>query len=196
MSQIAAALARSKGKKVEPVAAETSVVPPISVSAPPLPTKAVAAPKPKASPKLIAIVAGSVLAVGLAVWFVLSAAPTPPVIKKAATAVTPPAARPVPPVATVAPAVVPVAAPPAPVPVVPATAAPVVDPGPMAPELVEQLKKLVISARRAGTDPRIVIGRTVYIPGDTVIEGVVLESVAPDRLVFRDAEHRRYERRF
>ncbi|MEY2878398.1 MAG: hypothetical protein RLZZ15_778 [Verrucomicrobiota bacterium] len=195
MSQIAAALARSKGKKVEPVAPETSVVPPINLSAPPMPKPAApAAPKQKLTPKLIAIIGGSVVAVALIAWLAWPAPPPPPK----------PAAKPAPaaPVPAPAPAAkkAPVAAP-APVAVTaavtpPAPAVPAFADGPMAFELTEQLKKLPISARRAGTDPRIVVGGKVYIPGDAVLEGVFLDAVLPDRVVFRDADGHRYEKRF
>lgn len=56
--------------------------------------------------------------------------------------------------------------------------------------------KLPITARRPGAESRIVIGKKIYEPGDTVIEGAILEAVYPDRIVFRDAQNRLLERRF
>lgn len=66
----------------------------------------------------------------------------------------------------------------------------------MAPEIEDQLRKLTITARRTGKGARIVVGGNVFEPGDTVIPGVLLDAVHADRVVFRNAQNQRFERRF
>jgi hypothetical protein len=66
----------------------------------------------------------------------------------------------------------------------------------MAPEIEDQLRKLTITARRTGKGARIVVGGNVFEPGDTVIPGVLLDAVHADRVVFRNADNQRFERRF
>lgn len=110
-----------------------------------------------------------------------------------------PALPPAPTVAASAPAK-PVAAAPVPKPVAKPAALPAEKSadaaGPMAPELEDQLRKLTITARRTGKGARIVVGGKVFEPGDTVIPGVLLDSVQADRVIFRNAENQRFERRF
>jgi hypothetical protein len=190
MSQIAAALARSKGKKVDPVPGEVSIVPSIPTLAPALPAKAPPAKPGKFPVKLAVGVAVIVLALGG--WLIFRPKAPSPATKPAASvpvAVKQPSPASV--RAPVPPGVVRAPVPPAPL-ELPAPA-PVVG---LAPELEDQLRKLTITARRAGSEPRIVVGRKVYVPGDVVIPGVILEAVLPDLLVFRDAENHRFERRF
>lgn len=190
MSQIAAALARSKGKKVEPVPSEASVIPAIHTSTPPMPPPKAppAAAKGKKIPvKVMAIAGGVVLVIllGIGGYFMFRSEPPPPpgkpVVKKAAPVVKAPEPAPAP-AAAKPPEIIPEPAP-----------AELVG---LAPELQEKLRKLPISARRSGTEQRIVVGRQVYLPGDTVIEGAILDSVLADRVIFRDAENHKFERQF
>ncbi len=190
MSQIAAALARSKGKKVDPVPPADSVVPAIHTSTPPMPPPAAPAEpaKPRFSPRDIACASAAGIAV-LVVLFLLfrpAPKPAPPAPKPPVAVAAPAAAAPVAPLAAPAPAPVPKADAP------PAEAAPA--PG-FSPDLEAQLKALVISARRTGGDPRIVVGGKVFAPGDEVVPGVVLDSVHADKVVFRDAAKNKFERR-
>ena len=184
MSQIAAALARSKGKKVDPVPPAESVVPAIHTSTPPMPPPAGPAQpaKRKFTPRDIAGAgaAGIALLVVLFLIFRPTAAPEPPPKAKAIAAAPAPAATPPP------------AAAPQPAPT-PAAEAPPAEGFPA--ELETQLKALVISARRTGAEPRIVVGGKVFAPGDEVLPGAVLESVQADKVVFRDAAKNRFERR-
>ena len=175
MSQIAAALARSKGKKVDPVASDASVIPEIHTSTPPMPTAATPVTPPKFTPKHIAIASGAAILVSVLVWFAWPSPPPPVAPKKIATVVPPPKPAEAP-VATAAPANAP-------------------DLG-WDPKLEEQIRKLPITARRAGSGARIVVGKKIYEPGDTVIEGAILDSVLPDRIVFRDAQNHLLDRRF
>ena len=185
MSQIAAALARSKGKKVDPVPPAESVVPAIHTSTPPMPPPAAPAQpaKRKFAPRDIAgaAAAGIALLVVLFLIFRPAAAPEPPPPKAKANAAAPaPAATPPP------------AAAPQPAPT-PAAEAPPAEGFPA--ELETQLKALVISARRTGAEPRIVVGGKVFSPGDEVLPGAFLDSVQADKVVFRDAAKNKFERR-
>ena len=40
------------------------------------------------------------------------------------------------------------------------------------------------------------LGKKLYLLGDTVLEGAVLDAIFADRVVFRDADGHRLERRF
>lgn len=187
MSQIAAALARSKGKKVDPVPPAESVVPAIHTSTPPMPPPAAPAQpaKRKFAPRDIAGAGAAAIALLVILFLVFRPSPPPEPPKPKAKAA--PAAAP----ATAAPAAPAPAAPqPAPAPV--AEVAPAEG---FSAELEAQLKALVISARRTGAEPRIVVGGKVFAPGDEVVPGAFLDSVQADKVVFRDAAKNKIERR-
>lgn len=141
----------------------------------------VAAPKKKLSPLVIASGALAVAVIAGVAWFLFRPKPPAPVA--------PPAPKPV----VVAPAPKPAPAPEAP-PVAAVVAEPVVE-SVFTPEMQERLTKLVVSARRTGAEQRIVVGGKVYLPGDAVFDGVFLEAVFPDKIVFRDEAKHRFERR-
>jgi hypothetical protein len=184
VSQIAAALARKKGKKVDPVPSQESVVPAIHASVPPMPARPAEAAPAKKNVRTYVLAGGGALALLVTAWLVLRPEPTPP---------------PAPAVAASAPAQPAVAAP-VPKPAAKPTALPAEKSadaaGPMAPVIEDQLSKLNITARRPGKGARIVVGGKVFEPGDTVIPGVLLDSVQADRVIFRNAENQRFERRF
>ncbi len=189
VSQIAAALARKKGKKVDPVPSQESVVPAIHSSVPPMPARPADAAPPKKSARLFIFAGAGLVALLVIGWLVFSPAPPPPTPARPAapaTAAKPPAPAASAPVAK--PAATPVALP------AEKSAAPTV--AHMAPEIEDQLRKLTITARRTGKGARIVVGGKVFEPGDTVIPGVLLDAVHADRVVFRNAENQRFERRF
>lgn len=73
------------------------------------------------------------------------------------------------------------------------TAPEVASPQP-SPELAERVRKLPVSAAVRGGQ-RVLIGGKVFVPGDSVAEGLVLHEVFPDLLVFRDAAGNYYQRR-
>lgn len=180
MSQIAAALARSKGKKVEPVPSDASIIPEIHTSAPPMPFPATPAAPKKINARRIAFVSAAVALIACIVWLTWPSAPDPVASHKNIPGGNKPTAK-------------------------PTTASVRASPssGQTAaletnwdPKLEEQIMKLPITARRPGAESRIVIGKKIYEPGDTVIEGAILEAVYPDRIVFRDAQNRLLERRF
>lgn len=189
MSQIAAALARKKGKKVDPVPSQESVVPAIHSSVPPMPARPADAAPPKKSARRFIFAGAGLVALLVIGWLVFSPAAPPPAparpVAPAAPAKsqTPAASTPV-----AKPAATPVALP------AEKSAAPTV--AHMAPEIEDQLRKLTITARRTGKGARIVVGGKVFEPGDTVIPGVLLDAVHADRVVFRNAENQRFERRF
>ncbi len=182
MSQIAAALARHKGKKVAPISSQESVVPAIHTSVPPMPMRA--APQAKnRKPLALAVIGGSsaVALLLIAGWAFLPKAPPP----------LPPAPITAPQMRIAAPAA------PAPAQTVKLPAEKTADAAAarMAPEIEDQLSKLNITARRSGKGSRIVVGGKMFEPGDIVLADVVLDSVLPDRIVFRNPRNQRFERR-
>lgn len=198
MSHIAAALAKSKGKNVPPpspeglkdlpalrigppaspiIRAPGQTLPPFQpkpapvVAAPPPPAAAVAGP---ASPKrgvLIAVVSVVLLVAGASAWLLFKPA------SASALFASPPAPVPA---AT-------------PVKVAPAAIAPVRK-GPSA-ELTEKIRVLPITAAAGGGSQRLSVSGKVYEPGDTVVEGLVLQSIETEEIVFRDTEGNLYTRR-
>lgn len=189
MSQIAAALARKKGKKVDPVPSQESVVPAIHSSVPPMPARPTDAAPAKKSARPFIFAGAGLVALLVIGWLVFRPEPPPPTPARPAappTAAKPPAVAASTPVAK--PAATPVALP------AEKSATPTV--AHMAPEIEDQLRKLTITARRTGKGARIVVGGNVFEPGDTVIPGVLLDAVHADRVVFRNAENQRFERRF
>lgn len=149
-----------------------------------MPARPVEAAPAKKSTRLYVLAGAGALALLVIAWLVLRPEPTPP---------------PAPAVASSAPAK-PVVAAPVPKPAAKPAALPteksVAAAGPMAPEIEDQLRKLNITARRTGKGARIVVGGKVFEPGDTVIPGVLLDSVQADRVIFRNADNQRFERRF
>ncbi len=145
-----------------------------------MPARPAEAAPAKKSARLYVLVGGGALALFVIAWFFLRPEPPPPAPPPAPAK--PVVTSPVPKPAT-KPAALPAEK--------SADAA-----GPMAPEIEDQLRKLNITARRPGKGARIVVGGKVFEPGDTVIPGVLLDSVQADRVIFRNAENQRFERRF
>lgn len=194
MSHIAAALAKSKGKKVE--APPGTLVPP-ALPAPvlpmpvraPAPAAAAAAAAPKKFPLPLVLGGGlTVLVLAAAAWFFLKPAAGPaetPAVVAAKPAVPASVAKP--------PALPPPAAAPvvtAPVPATPARPA-VVTPPPVtgSPDIAllqEQVAKFSVTVRKGGTDQRAVINGKTYVPGDRVADALTLQEVLGDRIILRD----------
>jgi hypothetical protein len=64
------------------------------------------------------------------------------------------------------------------------------------PELQAKVRKLVVTACVAGSQPRAVIGGKVYHPGDFVTPELLLQEIRRDRLILRDAAGVTYEKHF
>jgi hypothetical protein len=60
----------------------------------------------------------------------------------------------------------------------------------------DAVAKLPITASRQGARPAVMIGGKLYRPGELVNDDLTVQSVEPDRVLFRDAAGRIYERRF
>ncbi len=192
MSHIAAALAKSKGKDA-PAPPSAELAPQLSVAAAPVPAAAQTVPKKKISP--VAILAGVVVLAlaGGAAWLFFGAkdeAPAAPAKPPASAAAPKPAApapaapKPSPPSAP-APAVTTVAAP------VPVAAVPDADAA--AAQLHERVAKFSITARRVA-EQRVMIDGKMYAAGARVGEGLTVQEVRDDRVVFRDDSGRTYEK--
>lgn len=222
MSHIAAALAKSKGKDVAPPAsapaspaegvkavpslrigpsstpvlskaapkiAPLPIVKPIApvASLPPTATAPVApAPAPTTAPKssiIIAVVSVIVVLAGVLAWMLLKkdntfSAPA------AATAGAPPAAT-APGAGAKPGSAQPVAIPAAPAePLSPASLA-----------LAEKVRLLPITGAAGGGSQRLSVSGKVYEPGDTVVEGLILQSIEAEEIVFRDTAGNLYTRR-
>jgi hypothetical protein len=90
-------------------------------------------------------------------------------------------------------------------PVAPAPAAPPVQLAPVeappavvdnrSPELMEKVRLLPITAAAGGGSQRLSVGGKVYEPGNTVVEGLILQSIESEEIVFRDAAGNLYTRR-
>ncbi|MCX6950589.1 MAG: hypothetical protein NTV51_00130, partial [Verrucomicrobia bacterium] len=63
------------------------------------------------------------------------------------------------------------------------------------PEFKEKVRLLPITAAAGGGSQRLSVGGKVYEPGDTVVEGLVLQAIENEEIVFRDAEGNLYTRR-
>jgi predicted component of type VI protein secretion system len=61
--------------------------------------------------------------------------------------------------------------------------------------LAAKVRALGITAAAGGGSQRLSVGRKVYEPGDTVVEGLILQSIENDEIIFRDAEGNLYTRR-
>lgn len=62
--------------------------------------------------------------------------------------------------------------------------------------MTETVRTLAVSAALAGPSQRVVVAGKVYLPGDTVAAGLVLQEVHPGLIVFHDAAGAVYTRRF
>ena len=198
MSHIATALAKMKGRKVEAQSeASLHAIPDIRAGQPPnpfippreesaAPSAAVAASANARRRWLLpAIGAGVLLVVASGLWFFLGRKTPPVAVPKPASA-----ARPLPPPK----AAVPVAIAPARTDAQSdALAAAPVEPSPV---FAEKVRMLVLGAVMVGENPRVLIGGKRFAPGDTIVEGLVLQRVLPGLLVFQDASGAIYTRRF
>jgi hypothetical protein len=194
VSHIAAALAKSKGKKVEAPPPGSPDVPVMPLPVLPMSTRvrtpavAVAGTTPKKLP-LPYILGGGLVVLALAAfgWFWL----------KPVAALPPQPVAAVPKPATAAPALSPVVPPPAIAaisvapPVGPVLAKPVVvTPSPVAESTVtalqDQIMRFSVTLRKTGADQRAVINGKTYTPGDHVTDALTLQEVLNDRIVLRD----------
>lgn len=62
--------------------------------------------------------------------------------------------------------------------------------------LTEVVRTLAVSAAMAAPNPRVIVAGKVYLPGDAVAEGLVLQEIHPGLLVFCDRAGALYTRRF
>ncbi len=194
VSHIATALAKSKGKDVRPAAGSVTNVPALRVGpvgdspmlkstgptavAPARGSASVAplttgAPAVTHRPKRKKIIAGGWLLVvggGIAVWLLLGG------VNPFAKFSTPP-----PPPALTQPKI-------APVTIVPARMLP-------SDALAAQVRLLAITAAAGGSSQRLSVGGKVYEPGETVVDGLILQSIENAEIVFRDADGNLYTRR-
>lgn len=203
MSHIAAALAKSKGKQVSPPSAEgvkdvpsirigPATVPVLpTVGAKPSPSSPVpAAPRPvpepagaatsTAKPKLglLAVIVGGILIVaGASAWLLLKRDTTFAPASTPAGVATPAAASPA--TKAKAPEV---------------ASAESAKKGP-SDELKEKVRLLPITGAAGGGSQRLSMAGKVYEPGDTVIDGLILQSIETEEIVFRDTEGNLYTRR-
>ena len=203
MSHIAAALAKSKGLNVTPSKPEgLHDVPTLKVGPPPNPflkkpgaapvkpaaaqTAAAFAPTGGTAPTGATVAAASApparkrvrLFTGVAVLLVVAVAGawflSPPARPASGTpAPTAPASRP---------------------PATPAAAAAPERAGPSE-VLTDKMRRLPITAAAGGGSQRLSVAGKVYEPGDAVTEGLILQSIENEEIVFRDADGNLYTRR-
>jgi len=184
VSHIAAALAKSKGKKVEAPPPGAALAPALAPPVLPMPVRSpasAAAPAPAAGKKIsltFGLGGGAALVVLAAGWFLLKPAPEPP-LRPAAPAPAPVVAKPV------APAPVPAAVAP-PAPAKPSVIAPALAAAAPDPALQDQVAKFSVTLRKPGTDQRAVINGKTYAPGDHVTDALTLYEVLADRVILRD----------
>lgn len=199
MSHIAAALAKSKGKTVQPGdQADVTAQIPSGVSRPPM--RITGAPVAPARPKALLFAGGglAVAILGVAIWFFfLRAAPSPaapptlaaaPAQPPAPTAVKPKTSA----AATKAAATAAQSKPPA----APIVAAAASEPAGLSDEIFTSVRKFVVSAVMAGVDGRAMINGKTYHAGDEVTPGVVLREIKEGLLIFTDEAGNTYPRRF
>ncbi len=225
MSHIANALAKMKGKTVEaPTEDSLAAIPDIrpgataspfatghGASVPPFAAKsALAPPAPaKVRPRwLIPTIALTGLVImGAGAWLFLAPNPPPPVPPVIKAKVPAPVSEPKrvgvpvpvapPPPVAVAPAAPVVAPAPAIPEALPAIAdAPAVAPPEPSPALAEKVRTLPLGAAMTAPNPRVLIGGRLFVPGDKIAEGLVLQEVLPGLLVFHDKNGAVYTRRF
>ncbi len=188
--------ATGHGASVPPFAAKPA-------SEPPVPAKV----RPR---WLFPTIAGlGVVVVGAGAWFWLAPKPTPPpsppapLVKAKAPApasepkrvVTPPPSPPF--VASVAaplPAMATATAAPPPLPAI--ADAPAIAPPGASPALAEKVRTVALGAAMTGSNSRVLISGRLFVPGETVADGLILQEVLPGLLVFRDTNGAIYTRRF
>lgn len=61
--------------------------------------------------------------------------------------------------------------------------------------LVEKVRTLPITAAAGGASQRLSMGGKVYEPGQTVAEGLILQAIEPEEIVFRDLDGNIYTRK-
>lgn len=198
MSHIAAALAKSKGKTVEPGALEDKPDAPASeASQPPMPSAVT--PETSTRPTALQLAGGglAVAVLGFAGWYLFLRTPskstaTPPQV----------AVRVVPVPGPVVPMHEPALAKTSPLGIeahpvvartvpVPATAAA----GP-SDEIYNSVRKFSLSAVKSGKNGRAMINGKTYNAGDEVVPGLVLTEIRDGLLIFTDAAGNTYSRRF
>ena len=59
----------------------------------------------------------------------------------------------------------------------------------------EKVRNLSISSAAGGSVQRLIIGGKVYQPGDVVTEGLILQAIESEEIVFRDTAGKIYPRR-
>ncbi len=187
MSHIAAALAKSKGRKVEAPPPGTPVAPELTRPVLPMPARASSpAAQPTVKKKFpLALVlggGGTVIILGTVGWFLLKPAAAPSA-KPAATAPQPAAPAPKPTASPPTTTPAPVAAVLGPTPTPTQTLLP---PTPEIAALQEQVAKFSVSARMSGANQRAMINGKVYVVGDHVTDSLTLQEVLSDRVVLRD----------
>lgn|GEM_PF-2140466 len=64
------------------------------------------------------------------------------------------------------------------------------------PILADRVRTLPITGAAAGGSQRLSVRGIIFEPGDTVTEGLILQSIENSEIVFRDAEGNLYKRRF
>jgi hypothetical protein len=189
VSHIAAALAKSKGKKVPlPPPESLNDLPALRLTPPPnpflpkpgtadatpTPAQAAATVVPAQQParkrtRLIVAALVTTAALGLTAWFLLkSDLPPPPAPTKATPAAPLAKSLSVKGEATV---------------------------NSHSPVLSDRVRTMPITAAAGGGSQRLSVAGKIYEPGETVAEGLVLQSIENDQIVFRDAEGNLYTRR-
>ncbi len=201
MSHIAAALAKSKGKAVQPGdQADVTAQIASGVSRPPM--RITGAPVAPARPKALLFAGGglAVAILGGAIWFLfLRAAPSPaaPPTLAAAPAPTPaPAAAVVKPKTEAAALKASSAGAQSKPPTAPAVVAAAPEPAGPSDEIFTSVRKFALSAVKAGADGRAMINGKTYHAGDEVAPGVVLREIKEGLLIFTDEAGNTYPRRF
>ncbi|MBI3886014.1 MAG: hypothetical protein HY302_09840 [Opitutae bacterium] len=204
MSHIAAALAKSKGKAVQPVTEDVPKDRPAAgVSRPPMSMPANAAPGAGEArkKKILLLAAAALVILGAGAWFLLSQKdpqPAPAAVRSRAPAA-PAAAQPAKqvdfarnPSPAPAPGAPPTLAAGAPAGSAAALAA---EPVP-SDEIFATVRKFTVSAVKAGPDGRAVINGKAYHVGDEVAPGITLSEIRDGQLLFADETGSVYPRRF
>ncbi len=63
------------------------------------------------------------------------------------------------------------------------------------PVIAEKVRKLPITAAAGGASQRLSMGGKIYEPGDMVAEGIILQAIETEEIVFRDLEGNIYSRK-
>jgi hypothetical protein len=61
--------------------------------------------------------------------------------------------------------------------------------------LAAKVRLLPVTGAAGGSSQRLSVSGKVYEPGETVVEGLVLQSIENDQIIFRDADGNLYTRR-